>query len=513
MLRKNKLLIYLLLLLFISPAFFGLLHKGFFVSDDGNSMVIRFSAFYEALRNGQFPVRFLPRLNNQYGYPVADFLYPLFMYIGVPIHLLKFSFVTTVKILFGSSLLLSAIFSFQWLQKRFSVWSAFVGATVYTLFPYHLFDIYKRGSLGEVLVLAIVPFILLQIENDNFLFVSLGISLLITAHNTLALLFLPVIVCYMLLKPVAYIKIIYTTCLSLGLSAFFWIPALYDKKFTIFDRTTVSDYATYFVSFSENYILWIGILIIVLISVYTVSKKQNAYAIFFLIVTFICIFFATLISLPFWRLLPLGVFVQFPFRFLSVVIISVSFLIAFLIDKTASNLKWINIIIILCIVYISAAGFIFPKRYQEYPDGYYSTNQGTTTVQNEYIPKWVKSTPLNAAKEKVALIQGKGKIGDVTGNGNTLHFNTNLQTSSIVQINTIYFPGWKIFSDGREQEILYNNMHGLMQVVLPTGQHTIVAKFGETPVRMLADMISVLSILTLSILGFLQIFAKKKKHL
>src|SRR5680860_1306967 len=80
---KSNLLFLLLVVLLTIPAVISFFYPGFFVTDDGNLMIIRFSAFYESLRSGQFPVRFLYRLNNSYGYPVADFLYPLFMYLSL----------------------------------------------------------------------------------------------------------------------------------------------------------------------------------------------------------------------------------------------------------------------------------------------------------------------------------------------------------------------------------------------------------------------------------------------
>src|SRR3990167_1912376 len=76
---------------------------GFFVSDDGEWMIIRLSAFYQSLAEGQFPVRFLGRLNHSYGYPVANFLYPGFLYIGSVIHRIGFSFVDSIKLILGGS--------------------------------------------------------------------------------------------------------------------------------------------------------------------------------------------------------------------------------------------------------------------------------------------------------------------------------------------------------------------------------------------------------------------------
>ena len=107
---QKKILIFLLLLVLIIPAIWPLFQPGFFVTDDGNWMIIRLSAFHETLRSGQFPVRFLERLNHGLGYPVLDFLYPLPFYLGELIHLLGFNFIDSVKILFALSFIARLLF-------------------------------------------------------------------------------------------------------------------------------------------------------------------------------------------------------------------------------------------------------------------------------------------------------------------------------------------------------------------------------------------------------------------
>src|SRR6266446_886702 len=103
-----------ILILCIFPSLISLFHTGFFVSDDGNWMGVRLSAFYEMIRGGQIPPRFLMQLNHGYGYPVSDFLYPLFLYLGIPIHIIGFSFVNTIKVLTGISMVVSGVFSYFW---------------------------------------------------------------------------------------------------------------------------------------------------------------------------------------------------------------------------------------------------------------------------------------------------------------------------------------------------------------------------------------------------------------
>src|SRR3989344_5183442 len=244
---KNKLLIIIFLLLFLIPAVYSLFLPGFFESDDGEWMVIRFSAFYQALSDGQFPVRFLGRLNFSYGYPVANFLYPGFMYLATPLQIFGLGFVNSIKLILIVSMLGGGLFSYFWLSKIFDKWSSFLGAIVFTYTPYHLYDLYKRGSVGEILAISLLPFILWQFERRSIFLTTIGIFLLILAHNTLAILFLFFVVFYMGLniyvskeKKDLIFDYLISLLLGMGMASFFWIPAFLELRFTFFSNTQVS---------------------------------------------------------------------------------------------------------------------------------------------------------------------------------------------------------------------------------------------------------------------------------
>ena len=493
--RKNKYLIFILLIILTIPTILGLIHSGFFASDDGNWMVIRFSAFYEALRSGQFPVRFLFRLNNLYGYPVADFLYPLFMYLATPIHVLGFSFVESIKIVFGISMIFSTVFSYLWLRKKFTNMASLIGALAYTYFPYHLFDLYKRGSIGEILGLSIVPFIFWQIERKNLLLVSLGIGLLILAHNIIAFVFLPIIFIYMILIKINFKKIILSAVLSLGLSAFFWIPAIYDSQFTVFSKTSVSDFSSYFVNFNNLSLFGFISLVTLLLSISILFYKRNKYFIYF----FVLFVIFGVLALPFsefiWKLSPFTGLIQFPFRLLSIVCLASAYLVSFQVDYFKKNLKIIVSIIFLVLIFISAKDLIYPKSFQYYPDTFYSTNVDTTTVRNEYMPKWVKNIPVTVPDEKVKIISGKGEISNLVNKGNVA-FDTNSNEKILVSVNTVYFPGWVVKVDGSKASINYQQT-GLIQFPVNSGDHSVVVYFTESTIRIIADLISIISIVVL----------------
>ncbi|MDP3988165.1 MAG: hypothetical protein Q8P80_03415 [Candidatus Levybacteria bacterium] len=504
--NKKNILILLFLVLFSVPSIFSLLHPGFFQSDDGEWMVIRFSAFHQALRDGQFPVRFLGRLNSGYGYPVANFLYPGFMYLAEPVKFLGIGFADAIKIVLGISMIGSAVFTYLWLSKIFNKTSAFIGSLFYLYTPYHLFDLYKRGSVGEVLALAIVPFILWQIERRSFFWITLGIAFLILSHNTLAVLFLPIIVVYLSLKRISLIhNSLFIILLSLGLSAFFWVPAVFELPYVRFSQVSVSDFSLYFAPIELIGISTIIVLVFISFYIYEVLapkvqpwSRLNLKFILMTLLSLLSIFFSSKISLFFWNYIPSS-FIQFPFRLLSYLPLSLAFLSAFIIFQQKGKKLIIVSLVLLAVLSFSVFPYLKPAEFFDKGEGFYSTNEGTTTVADEYLPKWVKQKPTEHFKEKVQIAQGVSEINNLVYNSKNISFNIDSQTDSKVRINTIYYPGWEAFVDGNKSSIQYQNDQGVMELFVPQGEHLVKLSFSETPLRISADIISILSMMVLVI--------------
>lgn len=510
--RKTILAIAILILLSI-PSVISLLRQGFFQSDDGEWMIIRFSAFHQALRDGQIPARFLSRLNNGYGYPVANFLYPGFMYLAEPVKLFGFGFVNTVKIILGFSMIGSALFAYFWLNKIFDKTSALTGALFYLYVPYHLFDIYNRGSVGEVLALVVVPFILYQIERKSFFWITAGISFLILSHNTLAVLFLPIIILYMILKRNKETSIVkqlnqYISILlpAFGLSAFFWIPAVFELHYTHFSSTIISDFSNYFakidlIGYSSILVIYLSLFLFVYY--FKIKKKSNistSLFLFFLFLGFLGIVLSSRVSLVLWRFLPSS-FIQFPFRMLSYLVLSASFLSSYIIYFSKGIRRYCLLAFLIGLLFYSSFSYLFPKEFFNKGDNFYSTNEGTTTVHDEYMPNWIKDIPKEHFKNKLEILKGNGKIKDALFNNKTISFKYASIENSIIRINTIYYPGWNAYVDGKQVIIDYSNDKGVMDIVLTRGEKNIKLSFSETPLGLFADFISVVSFISLIILS------------
>jgi hypothetical protein len=347
-----------------------------------------------------------------------------------------------------------------------------------------------------------LPFILWQIERGSLFWISIGIACLIVAHNTLAVLFMFLIIPYTLLnifiskERIKTGRFCFVTLLfGVGVSAFFWIPALFDLQYTVFAKTPVSNINNYFASFglvgwSTAFII-LAAVILILSGLIKIKRLRLTFLMF--IISILSIYLASSLSAFWWKILPSS-FVQFPFRFLSLTIPSVAFLSACLVSVFAKRKQIVMGFIILVLVFFSAFLYLMPKTFQNFPDSYYSTNQDTTTVKNEYMPKWVQNIPQVMAAVKVQNLTSSETINILQATANKTSFLVSLNNSETIQINTIYFPGWYAYVNGRQTEILYNNPMGLIKLRLDKGLNNVQVVFKETPVRLFSDLISIISV-------------------
>lgn len=477
-----------LLLLCLLPSVWALFLSGFINTDDGAWMVIRFSAFYESLRDGQFPVRFLSRLNFGYGYPVANFLYPGFMYIATPIHILGFNFVQSIKIIIIFSMLGSGLFTYIWLSKLFNKLASFIGALFYVYIPYHLYDLYKRGSVGELLSLAWVPFSLLAIEKKNLILLSIAIFLLSISHNTLLLFFVPIIFIYGFIRKIKLQNLIGSFILGFGLASFFLLPAVFELGVTNFSNIQISNISEYFAEIS---LIGYGSFIVLFVAliIFLRQKKKDSLVAFFIAVSFISIFFATSPSSFLWQYLPAGL-IQFPYRLLSFLVLSIAFLSAFIVNFSDKKTNKIISGVFVVVLILGAIQFIRPQKVDNFEDAFYSTNEATTTVKDEYMPKWVRKKPTKHFENKVEVVKGEGIIENLEYSPNRIKFSYS-GDPGIVKVNTIYYPGW-----ASNNVIDYNNEEGVMLFNVKNNSQVELV-FGETAARNIANLISLVSFVVL----------------
>ena len=120
----------------------------------------------------------------------------------------------------------------------------------------------------------------------------------------------------------------------------------------------------------------------------------------------------------------------------------------------------------------------------------YTTNEGTTTVKDEYMPRWVVRKPGVRASNRIMFYSGQGEIEEKVVTTQTIDVVVHALESSVVQINTVYYPGWGATLDNEPVSIQYKNDQGLIRISVPPGDHRLIASFRETISRFVADGVS-----------------------
>ncbi|KKQ37741.1 MAG: hypothetical protein US53_C0010G0011, partial [Candidatus Woesebacteria bacterium GW2011_GWA1_37_7] len=92
---------------------------------------------------------------------------------------------------------------------------------------------------------------------------------------------------------------------------------------------------------------------------------------------------------------------------------------------------------------------------------------------------------------------------------NKFGFNASAYENSEIVLPIIYFPRWEIFVDGLRQEIMTDGAHNVIKIDLKKGEHEVVGKFKNTPVRSFANFLSFITFILLISYYFCQKVIKR----
>ena len=189
--------------------------------------------------------------------------------------------------------------------------------------------------------------------------------------------------------------------------------------------------------------------------------------------------------------------VQFPYRFLALGAIYGCWIVAAATGAVRGTKRFVLVVLFGVLAIFPAIKFLGNIAYVDYPESYYSTNEATTTVANEYMPIWAAEQLKDRANTPLRVYRGNAHITYGAVSTRKIEASITASEASTIQVNTIYYPGWGIILDGSLAQFDWKNSQGVMRFTVPPGSHTVIVEFRETVLRFVGDVISVVSIILL----------------
>lgn len=502
--------------------------------------------------DGQIPCRWVPDMGYGFGFPLFNFYPPLPYLIGQGIRLLGFSFVSTIKTIFILSFVISGITMYFLAKEFFGKVGGVISSIFYVWAPYHSVDVYVRGAMNEAWALVWFPLILLtsyklikEGKTKYIILLSLSWVALLTSHNLMAMVFGPVFAIWcliFLIKEKALRKIpqlAISGILALALAAFFTLPAVLEQGF-VQVNTLVTGYYEYIAHFvdlnqllisrfwgygpsvwAENdgmpfqigHVHWIFSLVLLALFGYRYLKTRKINIVSMLVFFFVGVgWFAAFMthsrSTPIWQATPPLAFVQFPWRFLTMVILAFSFIAGSLVFVIPKKFLKVVVILLPLLLLILNWNYFKPEKMGPLTDEQKFSGAAWELQQTagiyDYLPKAAIQAPQEPQRHLAEILEGKGSVDNPKQGTNWASFNINV-TSDMgkTRLGIFMFPNWKVFIDDKETNIFVDKDErwGRMYIEVPKGEHSIYAKLYDTPVRTAGNAISLLT--WIGLLGYL----------
>lgn len=564
--NRNFFLIFVVIIFGILASRTLLFQKGYFVMHDDLQMM-RQLEMEKCFLDGQIPCRWVADMGYGYGFPLFNFYPPLPYLIGEGIRLLGFSFVNTVKIVFALSIILSGVSMYLLSKEFFGRIGGVLSAIFYLWAPYHAVDVYVRGAMNESWAMVWFPLIFLYSYKlviakkknvpRNLILLSLSYSLLLMSHNLMVLIFTPFFAFWVLMhlwRKNAWKKIpqlILSGIFTLGLAAFFTIPALAENQYTQVEGvlTGYFNYLGHFVtvnqllfsrfwgyggsawmtandgmSFSIGHLHWILSLIVFGFLIFRALfnlknlKKDILFAVtlFMFLTGWFAAFLTHSRSTFIWQTIPYLRYTQFPWRFLTITIFAFSFIVGYLptifhfhrrffdfafapLRMTITSLLIIVLVIVNWNYFLPKGGRMGPLTDREKFSGVaWELQQGAGI--RDYVPKTVSDVPKKPRSETISVVDGEAKINGFEQSSYWARFEIeNITDNAIVRLGIFDFPGWTAFVDNNESRIFIpkDEKFGRIYFEVPQGKHEVYVQFMNTPVRTISNAITLTSWLIL----------------
>ena len=535
--RRAAVALALLAILALRPLVRGRLIDG----HDATEYAPRLVEFGRAVADGQLPPVWAPDLGNGFGEPLFEFAPPLLYAAALPGHYCGLRLADSLQFGLLALYAAGAVAVYRLARRWQAGRPAALASTAAWLFaPYISLDLFVRAAFAEASALAVAPIALLALLRAldrstaaRIALASGALALVVLAHNAVALLLLPALAVVVAFSAIGHRDSLRkalagAAALTMGLclSAFFWLPALVEKRFVKVellrqDWLAWSQHLVY-----PMQLLWsrwgygvsgpgpndgmsfaVGPLLVLfgiagLVFVLRSHERQRrAEGLAFGAAAAIGVWLATVWASPLWSRVETIQYLAYPWRCLFLPALFLPLLATAALSRlpTKAALGAIGLIVLVNLAHTE------PKGYLTFDDEFYAPESIAarginTTTREEYEPRWVVSRPSRTQTRLVGM-DAPIEVLDSNLAASRQEFTIRASSPTRIELAIFYYPGWRVTVDGQPTAIDIIPARGTMAFSTTPGEHRVALWLTPTPLRRWSLWLSVAALAVLSLVS------------
>ena len=357
---------WLVVLASLTFAIFPLLRPGLPSVADAAIHLFRTAEWLRIWQDGILYPKWSPNLAFGHGFPLFIFAPPLPYVIAGTLHAVGLSLEVTIKALPLLGFVLMGLGMYLLVRDVLDWRAGVVAAAAFVYAPLQLREAYLYGgNYPQFLAIAMFPWVLWTFRRAvlgnrlvDLLAAGVAYAVLALSHNFHALVFMPVVAAYVLGllglegRWASIWRAAAAGVLGLALSAAFWLPALYERQWSLahegfyvmrssfqlrflswrellagpqaLDAGAANPYMPFALGWGTIILAVFGLLAPVVVR--GLSRRQRYHFIFFDLLLALAIFMVLPVSVSVWENVPLLAAAEFPWRVMGIATLSVSFL-------------------------------------------------------------------------------------------------------------------------------------------------------------------------------------------
>ncbi len=536
------------LLLLAVPAVRPLFRGALPCSDDAAFHLLRLTQLDWLLREGVWYSRWAPHMAAGYGFPLFNFYAPLSYYAADLASFFTGNLNLGLRLTFALGILLGGLTLYRLAREYTGRTAAVIGAAAYIYAPYQGYDVYFRGNLAESFAWWLLPlalWALVRLARTRAwhwaALTGLSYAAILLTHNVFALIFSPLLVLFGLANGDWRSGMGRRTGqlgaaigLGLGLAAFFWLPAFFERSLIHTERLLVPPVFVYwgnFVTLGELFarpltvhpdlinpsvpraigLVHLLLALPALLWLRPEQRRLRGQVIFWGLTALAFVFMMLPVSRPVWDALPLVEFIQFPWRLIGAAALLFALLIAAAVEALTEITSLSGdparvprspfpvplFLLCLALLILSTAFWFDPRLCPGLSDptvadiGRFEAETRTigTTAKGEYLPRTVEALPAEPYRQPFTPSEG---VEILRAGREPLRLSAVAAAGRPAEMtaNVFAYPGWEVVIGGQKVDIKPAPVTGLITFSLPAGEHNITVSLRETPLRKAANAVS-----------------------